>query len=306
MAAKTTTKTTATQGTKKTRKEQFLELTAQLTEQLAEKIETLTESDSWLSMLQAAAVFRGRYSLNNMLLICLQCPEATLVAGYKKWIEAGRQVRAGEKAIRIRGFSTKVITDEEDETKTKVITYYPWVSVFDISQTDPIEGAKDLASIEPLAVPLTGDDPVALYEHLQQFLHTKGWATAEESLEAGVNGYANSQKKLVVVEEALAPAQKAKTMAHETAHAILHDSVTPAEYHAQRGLWEAEAESVAYVIGQIFGLDTSDYSVGYVATWAKGDMELIKKTAERVIGGVETMVEGLAQVGLAAPVVGEF
>ena len=85
----------------------------------------------------------------------------------------------------------------------------------------------------------------------------------------------------------------------------MHDSLTPVEYHAQRGLWEAEADSVAYVMGQIFELGTSDYSVGYVATWAKGDMELIRKTAERVISTVDTMAQGLAEVGLVAPSLGE-
>lgn len=84
----------------------------------------------------------------------------------------------------------------------------------------------------------------------------------------------------------------------------MHDSLTPVEYHAQRGLWEAEAESVAHVMNQIFELDTSHHSVGYVATWAKGYMELIRKTAERVISCVDTMVQGLAEVGLTAPSLG--
>ncbi len=105
---------------------------------MADKVAALANSDEWLAYLRFLGSFR-RYSFNNLMLIAAQCPHATHVAGYRKWQQLGRQVRKGERAIRILGYSTKKITKTDPDTGDEVedrLVRYPVLSVFDISQTD--------------------------------------------------------------------------------------------------------------------------------------------------------------------------
>jgi antirestriction protein ArdC len=109
-----------------------------LLEQLGDKVAALASSEQWLVYLRFVSAFR-HYSFNNVLLIAAQCPHATRVAGYRKWQELGRQVRKGERAIKILGYSTKKITKTDPETGEEIegrVPRYPVLAVFDISQTD--------------------------------------------------------------------------------------------------------------------------------------------------------------------------
>ena len=247
---------------------------------IATQVEQLRESGRWERFLSFAAAFHS-YSLGNLLLILSQCPDATNVAGFRKWQSLGRQVRKGERGIRIFGYSTKTVTEEDDngdEVETK-LTRFPVLSVFDIGQTDLIDGAEDASIVDQL----TGTDDHGVINALTGYLVGKGWTITREILAGGMNGYTDPAHCRVVIGAELAPEQAAKTLIHETAHVMLGHGGNLQEYVEHRGLFETEAESVAYVVAGLIGFDTSAYSIGYIAGWASADLDLIRSTAARVL-----------------------
>ncbi len=238
--------------------------------------------------------------LSNVLLILSQCPTATRVAGFRQWQAKGRQVRKGERAIRVFGFAQKKVTNDEDgsaETSgegQKVRTYYPMLSVFDIGQTDPIDPeAEDPSEIVHR---LTGDDSLGILEAVTAYLAAKGWTVDREPIRGEVNGYTTMDgTQRVVIDTDLTPAQAAKTALHEAAHVLLHADEDHAEYVEHQGIKETEAESVAYIVAGILGLDTSRYSIGYVAGWSDGDTETIRATAARVLRAAHTLTDAITE-----------
>lgn len=267
---------------------------------LTAQVEQLTESGEWLRFLTFLGSFH-KYSLTNVLLILAQRPGASLVAGFRQWQAKGRQVRKGERAIKIRGFSAKKVTETDEETgdeTERLLRRFPILSVFDIDQTDPIEGADAPAS--PVQR-LTGDDPTGIYDAMAAHMTAQGWTVVREPIPGDTNGYTTTDgTKRIVVDAHIEPAQAAKTMIHEAAHAVLHTDDTtgeadPGEYVAHRGVMECEAESVAYVLAGLVGLDTSAYSVGYVTTWTKGDVDAVRATAENVLRAVQLLASALLE-----------
>lgn len=285
-----TAKTTKAR-TRKTAEQRQAEAKA-LHDQLAAQVEVLAASGEWQRFLDYAASFHS-YSLNNLLLIIAQCPHASQVAGFRAWQEKSRQVRAGEKAIKIFGYSSKKVTEKNEQTgeEEKKITRFPILSVFDISQTDPIEGAQTPG--HP-ARRLEGTDDADLYARTAAYLQGIGWTVTREAIAGEANGYTTTDgTRRVVVDATISEAQAAKTAIHEAAHVLLHAEEDHAEYIAHRGIKETEAESVAYVVAGIFGLDTAAYSVGYVAGWSKADAETIKATAANVLTAAHTLTKAL-------------
>lgn len=267
----------------------------QMHDELTAAVNALTESGQWQRWLDFLGSFH-QYSLNNTLLIQVQCPHATQVAGFKAWQAKGRQVRKGETAIRIFGKPFRIVseTDEATGEKTRraVKCPPPVVSVFDISQTDPIEG------VEQPTVPvsqLQGDDPADLFERIAAWMTGKGWTVTREQIPGEVNGFCTIDgSRRIVVDADLSDAHAAKTANHEAAHAILHtDEDGKGTTEPDQATCELEAESVAYVVAGLHGLDTSDYSVGYVASWSGGQAEKVKATAIRVQEAVHLIAEAL-------------
>lgn len=263
-----------------------------LHDRLAEKVATLASSEEWMKFLDFAKSFHS-YSMNNVMLILMQCPEASRVAGFRQWQEKGRQVRKGEKAIKILGYSKKTVKEEgEDGSETtRTFARFPVLSVFDISQTDLMEGAEDFS--DPVKH-LTGEDELGIFATAENYLNSIGWTVSREPIAGESNGFTTIDgSKRVVIEATNSPAQQAKTILHESGHVLLDTDEDGkgdgGEYAAHRGIAETQAESVAYVLAGLFGLDTSDYSVGYIAGWSKGDVELIKATATNVMAAVKTL-----------------
>ena len=266
---------------------------------IADQVEQLRNSDQWVRFLRFAQSFH-RYSLNNLLLILSQCPTATRVAGFRQWQAMGRQVRKGERAIRIFGYAQKKIPAEqaesEDHAETtedgqKVITYYPVLSVFDIGQTDAIDPEADDPST--LAQRLSGADQLGIAVAVTDYLTEQGWTVRRQQISVGANGYTDPEARRVAIDADLSPAQAAKTVLHEAAHVILHAEEDPSEYVDHRGVKETEAESVAYVVAGLLGIDTSRYSIGYVAGWSEGDAGTIKATAGRVLHAAHVLAEAI-------------
>jgi antirestriction protein ArdC len=249
---------------------------------IATQVEQLRDSDRWIAFLDFAQAFHA-YSINNVLLVLSQAPEATRVAGFRKWQSLNRQVREGSKSIKIFGYSTKKVTEEDangDEVE-KRIARFPILSVFDISSTDLID--PEQGDPGTITAQLTGTDDHGIVDTLTAYLEGEGWTVEHSSLPGTMNGVTRPETMTVVIDENLSPEHLSKTLLHECAHVLLGHTEDLAEYAEHRGLMETEAESVAYVVAGLVGFDTSAYSVGYIANWSDGDTDVIKFTAARVL-----------------------
>jgi antirestriction protein ArdC len=245
--------------------------------QLQSAVERLVDSDEWRAMLEVAARFHT-YSVNNQLLIYLQCPYATRVCGYRAWQRLGRQVRKGERGIQILAPCRRVRAVEAEDTdepeQVRVLTGFRVVYVFDISQTE----GEELPDVAPRR--LTGDAPQYLIDALEKRVAAEGFMLRYEAItRSSCNGYADFAAREVVLKDGLSGAQTSKTLIHELAHVLLHQESAM----SARAVAEVEAESVAFVVCRALGLDTSDYSFAYVARWGRGGSELIAATAQSVI-----------------------
>lgn len=258
----------------------------ELTEQLEAGVKDVFASGKYAEYLSVMARFHT-YSFNNAMLIFLQCPHASLVAGYRKWqSEFGRQVKKGERGIRILApcpYTRLVETERENSQGEKekdltavTLTRFKPAAVFDVSQTE----GKELPSLIS-----TLTDSVGSFQQLYDRLITfSPMPVTMEDFPGSAKGYCSYEEQKIVVRSGMSESQTLKTLVHEIAHAILHDSGTTAEEKAKlRREREVEAESVAYVVCQHLGIDTSDYSLGYVASWSR-DRELneLKASLERI------------------------
>ena len=296
----------------------------EITAQLEAGVKDLFHSERYQDYLKAMSKFHD-YSLNNTLLIVMQKPDASLVAGFNKWRdEFERHVKRGEKGIKILAPAPYKITQEQEKldpdgkpiigedgkpvTEQKEITIpaFKVVSVFDVSQTDGKE-------IPDIAVDsLTGS--VEQYEDFFKALEqTSPVPVGFERIESGAHGYYHNAEKRIALNEGESELQTVKTLIHEIAHAKLHDidlNAPPEQQQERpsRRTREVEAESIAYTVCQHFGLDTSDYSFGYVAGWSsdkdikelKASLETIRATASELITEIDGNFRALQQQREAA------
>lgn len=229
----------------------------ELIEKLTEGIVNLASSDKWQGYLEFQSRFHS-YSYNNVLLIASQAHNATQVAGFNAWKKFGRNVRKGEKAIWILAPMVYKVADENNlDEVTQVLRGFKFVPVFDVLQTE----GEDLPSI---CNRLIGNDPTNCYERLVSVANSLGFNVEDHVFSGSTNGDCSFELHRIRIEVTNTPAQKVKTLAHELAHALLHAN------ESNRSLAELEAESVAYIVCQVLGIDSSDYSFGYVTTWGGG------------------------------------
>jgi hypothetical protein len=250
----------------------------QLLEGLSDGIAQLVTSEKWTQYLDAQSRFHT-YSPNNVLLIMLQKPCATRVAGYRTWQALDHQVMAKESALRIFApmhYKKDAALENEGSSEVRGFKLVP---VFDISQTE----GPDLPDV---VSKLSGIAPDGLFATLTKFAGGIGFRVElPEALESGANGDTTHALGRIRVVASNSEAQQAKTLAHEIGHALLHDPESPAIKELTRGLMELEAESMAYVICRALGMNTGDYSFGYVVGWAGGAheaMQGIKASTSRI------------------------
>jgi antirestriction protein ArdC len=265
--------------------------TTDVIDQLRQGVATLTSTDQWTRWLRVQRRFH-HYSWGNCLLILMQRPDATRVAGYHTWKSVGRQVRKGEHGIAILApIVRRLRLEDEDETERVLVghpTAFRLARVFDISQTNG-------EALPEVVRRLTGDDVGLRFAGLVKVAATLGYSVEVSELPGECNGDCTFELKRIRVSEGLSPAQSVKTLAHELAHAILHGKAdcTPGP---TRAVAELEAESVAFVVCDGVGLDSSAYTFGYVATWAgSGDNadKAICASAKRINQAAHTILEEL-------------
>jgi antirestriction protein ArdC len=261
-------------------------------------IADLTSSEAWIAWLRAARKFH-RYSFSNQLLIAVQCPDATQVAGYRTWQALERQVRKGEKGITIiapcvrkgRGMSADGDTPDELDV---CVTGFTCTHVFDIAQTDG-------DPLPEICSQLFGDDPTDAFHALTAVANTLGFTVVVVALGETLNGDCNHERRSIRINASVSPVQGVKTLSHEIAHALLHE---PADMPADvsRELRELEAESVAYMVCSELGVDSGEYSFGYVAGWVGGGeavSKAISASAQRILQTVRGIVDALEPMAVS-------
>lgn len=256
-------------------------------ERLQDAVAALVSGDDWQRMLAVSSRFH-RYSFNNQLLILCQRPDATRVAGYRKWQELGRQVRKGEKGIAILApckYWTKIEDDSGVETTVQSIRGFRVAYVFDVSQTEG-EPLPDADRLRPKL--LDGEAPDGIWGRLVELARREGFDVVRKRRNSE-NGYCDFGAREIGVRPDVTPAQAVKTLVHELGHGLLHAD----DAFRSREVKEVEVESVAYVVCDARGLDTGDYAFSYVARWSNGDTELVRTAAERVIACSRRILEGL-------------
>lgn len=319
----------------KTQKEKITEITTKL----EQGIKDLFASDKFKEYLSAMSKLH-RYSFRNSLLIFMQKPDASMVAGYTSWQRNfKRQVRKGEHGIKIFApapyKATKEVERIDKATNQRVIgrdgkpvtdtveytvPAFKITTVFDVSQTDgepiPSLGVDELTgSVEKYAdfySALEKISPVPIgFENIEivsTFATQKPTSGRPPFLAVrGTKGYYSNVEKRIAVQEGMSEVQTLKTLIHEISHAKLHavEDINNAKPEEQidRNKKEVEAESIAYTVCQRYGIDTSDYTFGYVAGWSsdkelpelKASLATIQKTADEIITGIEEHFAELAK-----------
>jgi antirestriction protein ArdC len=263
----------------------------------AKAIEELRSSEGFQRWLFARGRFH-RYSLGNQLLIAFQCPEATHVTGFRRWLELGYAVRKGERGIRIWApcppskEKIRKWKEEGANPDDKPRTYFRHVSVFDRSQVDPLPefpgGPVDLTP--PASEPISGEGLAHLLDPLKALARLIGYAFEVGPVEGGAQGWCDRDKKRIAVEvvgeEFSANAQIAVGL-HELTHALVVVDRQEGDPKLRYGQEEVVVECVAYTVCATLGLDTSGSSIPYMTGWSKGDeieryAGLIDRLARRI------------------------
>jgi antirestriction protein ArdC len=262
-------------------------------------------------MLEVAARM-PTYSPSNVLLIAVQRPEATRVAGFGTWKSLGRHVCKGEKGIAIlapclyrgssEGEADPVAGREKpanaQEKARRELRGFRVVHVFDVNQTE----GDPLPDVTPDQ--LIGAAPDRLWEQLVRLVEADGFVVERGACD-GANGYTRFDDRVVRVRDDVDPAQAAKTLAHELGHIRADHGTRFADtYHRSvdcRGVAEIEAESIAYLVAAAAGLDAGSYSVPYVAGWSGGEPALLRATATNVLktaSQIDAELSSIARTGI--------
>jgi antirestriction protein ArdC len=268
--------------------------------ELEKAVTDLDTDENWLAYLDTMSKFH-RYSFQNQMLIALQRPGATHVAGFNKWKEMGRHVNKGERGISI--LAPKTIRETEKDAagkpsldakgkpvkRTKVIGFTT-ATVFDVAQTD----GDPLPSIQR---ELSETPPLGFVQNLEDSIRRTGYEVSYEEITGGAHGYTSPTEKRVVIDSRLTPGSQAATLAHELGHIQAGHMERISEYHTghggHRGAIEVEAESVAYALCRNAGMKTPAETAGtYVAGWARAerDPEVVKKSAQAVCKAVKEIL----------------
>ncbi len=288
----------------------------EITTKLEKGVKDVFTTDGYKDYLNFCAKL-PRYSVNNQILIMLQRPDATMCQSFTNWKEMNRFVRKGEKGIRILAPAPYKMQKEQDkmdasgrpvldkdgepvkETVEVTINAFKPVSTFDISQTEgdpvPTVGVAEL----------TGS--VEGYETLLEAIKEAVQVPISfEQIDSGAKGFYHLEENRIVIQEGMSEAQTVKTLLHEASHQALHsrEAMQASGEQKSKNQKETEAESVAYVVCQHYGIDTSDYSFAYVATWSadkevpelKASLDTIRRAAADLIVKIDEKVQAITSV----------
>jgi hypothetical protein len=248
-------------------------------DRLEQAARALLSSEGWQRWVRVRATNGlARYSLGNQLLIALQKPDATFVAGFRAFLKLDRCVRKGEKSIRILAPMTVRQrdgdeTDDDDQTRT----VFRAVAVFDVAQTDPLPG-REPVPLEPPREPISGDSHARLLTPLENLAAELGYSVRHLPLDGGADGWCDGQRMEVVVNDHLPVNAQVRVLVHELAHAL---GVGYEQYGRRQA--EVLVDCVTFIVCGSAGLDVSGESVPYIAGWGEdGALDAIRQYAETI------------------------
>lgn len=239
-------------------------------DQLQDALKSIDTNEQWLQYLSFQAKFHN-YSFSNMLLIFSQNPGASYVAGYKKWQSFNRYVKKGEHGIKILAPMKCKEKSEEDVDDIFKLGGFRFVSVFDISQTD---GSDEFLPVLVSGLKGTLEGDADTYKTIMDRIDI----TVMEVSQLSSKGCYYPSNPRIEVRSSLSVVQKIKTLIHEFSHHLHHINHYENEGYA---IGEVIAESSAYIVCSYIGIDTSDYSVGYVKSWCN-DLDVLQSTASKI------------------------
>jgi antirestriction protein ArdC len=279
--------------------------------ELLDKVEKgvleVMDSEKYKEYLKFQSMFHN-YSTNNIMLIFSQKPTATAVAGYKTWQKLGRQVQKGEKGIKILApciikktkeiekidpKTLKPIIDSETGKPIKTLETFEFsrfkkISVFDISQTEGKEVPSLITEIQTNSK--NSDMIIKAIKKISEVPITF------ETIKNGAKGYFLPKGNRICISEGMSKDQTVKTMIHEYTHSILHGE---GDTNVDKATKELQAESTAFIVSNRYGIDTSEYSFGYLASWSGGkdvknlkqSFDIIQKTSHEIIEKLDETLE---------------
>jgi antirestriction protein ArdC len=248
-------------------------------------VEQLRSSAGWQTWLSTRRHFH-RYSVGNQFLIAMQRPEATYVAGFRAWLRLGYAVKRGEKAIRIWvpiPPSRKQLErwkEEGSDPSARPRTYFKLGPVFDHAQVGELPPPTTPAPLDPPIREITGADLAPVLPQLIALGREIGSTVEFEAIPGDRNGYYEPDSRRIAIDEDMAPNAQVKTLIHELAHALLRAEPSEDDTTLERDAEELVVESVAFTVCGALGLDSSGYSIPYLASWAQGgNLETLEQTA---------------------------
>ena len=264
-------------------------------------VKAVFESDAYVTYLKFLSGFHD-YSANNMILILMQKPDASLVAGYGDWVKKyHRYVKKGERGIRILApapYKTRMgkeVIGEDGTARTVEVEIrvpaFKVVTCFDVSQTE----GEPLPSYGVTELDGTAEGYASFWEAL---VDISPCPIAFEDIPGAAHGYYHLTECRIAIQSGMSQVQTLKTGIHEMAHATLH-ALPEDGKPIDRRTREVQAEAVAYVVCEHYGLDTSDYSFAYIAGWSKGrdvpelkaSLEIIRTTAHEMIAAIDAVLD---------------
>lgn len=298
------------------KKQSTKERLKEITDSIETGIETLFESEQYKKYLKTMSRF-SNYSLNNTILITIQKPNATLVAGFSKWKnEFSRTVKKGEKGIKILAPTPYKVKVEQEKidliTKKPILDKYGKIEVEEVENVIPmfrVVYVFDISQTEGEPLPTIVNELVGDVEYFELFVEalkrTSLIPIALEYMSEEKDGYYHTKEERIGIRDGMSEVQTISAIIHEMAHSLLHgkEKVSGEEnlVKKDRNTEEVEAESISYVVCNYYGIETSENSFGYIANWSKGkelkelktSLETIHVTASKLIKGIDKHFEQL-------------
>lgn len=286
------TTTTVNPGWKEKRDNRIAEAHARL----AEAVQALRTQDDWRQWLRQASAFH-RYSFNNVMLILSQRPNATQVAGKTTWNKLGRKIKDAEFrhpiwifAPMLVNYSAEEIAERPDLAGTKKFVGWTTVRVYDLAQTM----GKPLA-VQPRTEHIDGDAPDGAFDALVKIAEDSGFTMKVGPLVRGMNGLTEFDRNTITVQQ-MSPAMMFKTGVHEIAHMRLHGPNGDRDAIPCREDGEVEAESIAFIVLDHYGVKSDDYSFGYVAGWAGRDADAVMRAGANITRTSKWIIEQMDKI----------